>query len=184
MIQLPAGITAPTQPKQADLKQSKAKKTYSYKDYQITPLADFDIQAKVLARKDYHFDQGADLSPLDLALGWQKMSDQSIVDQIDFSQSGRWYRWHVDRFPISRREIETQSANIHMIPMDKTIERQLKRIKVGEIIHLTGQLVQARKADGFRWKSSLTRNDTGAKACELMMVHAVQKPNNSNLSKL
>jgi hypothetical protein len=36
-----------------------------------------------------------------------------------------------------------------------------------------GYLVEARGADGWRWRSSLTREDTGAGACELIWVESV-----------
>ena len=56
--------------------------------------------------------------PEDLALGWGRMSDSDVLAKIDITQSGRFYYWHVDDFPIPRREIETSSANMHMIPSD------------------------------------------------------------------
>ena len=46
------------------------------------------------------------------------MSDQeAVLQSIDISQSGRWYLvWTTRDFPIPRRAIETQSANMHMVP--------------------------------------------------------------------
>ena len=38
-------------------------------DYTITEVAKFRIKAKVLAKEKYYIDRGADLSPIDLALG-------------------------------------------------------------------------------------------------------------------
>jgi hypothetical protein len=39
---------------------------------------------------------------------------------------------------------------------------------------LRGFLVEARADDGWRWRSSLTRDDTGARACELVFVERVR----------
>jgi hypothetical protein len=144
--------------------------TFAYKEYSITPLAAFSLEARVLAREDYRFDRGASLAPVDLALGWGAMSDSQVLSQIQIRQSNRFYYWHVDAFPIPREAIETQSANMHMIPANDGIEAQLKRVQVGQLIKIEGYLVQANRPDGFYWKSSLTRNDTGAGACELVFV--------------
>jgi hypothetical protein len=142
--------------------------------YNITPVQSFSLEAMVLAAERYRFDRGAELVPVDLALGWGPMSDQSIVDRIDISQSGRFYFWHVSQFPIPRREIETHSANMHMIPADKLIEKRLKAVRVGQVISLEGYLVNVQGADGFRWHSSLTREDTGNGACELVWVEKLE----------
>lgn len=144
--------------------------SFNYHDYTITPLADFSIEARVLAKETYTFDRGASLSPIDLALGWGPMSDSGVLSQIRISQSNRFYYWHVDQFPIPREAIETHSANMHMIPADDAIEAQLKELHVGQIVKIEGYLVQANAKDGFYWRSSLTRQDTGAGACELVFV--------------
>jgi hypothetical protein len=143
---------------------------FTYHDYTITPLADFSIEARVLAKEAYTFDRGASLSPIDLVLGWGPMSDSGVLSQIRISQSNRFYYWHVDQFPIPREAIETHSANMHMIPADDVIEAQLKLVQVGQLVKIEGYLVQANTKDGFYWKSSLTRQDTGAGACELVFV--------------
>ncbi len=141
--------------------------------YKITPLESFKIEARVLAAEHYSFGREADVSPVDLALGWGSMSDEAVLNKIKISQSNRFYYWHVDEFPIPRREIETQSANMHMIPADAQIEKTLKSIRPGQIVKLSGDLVQVNASDGWYWKSSLTREDTGAGACEVIYVKSV-----------
>ncbi len=142
----------------------------AYHGYTLTPRARFDLSARVLARADYHFDAGADLAPTDLALGWQQMSDSAVLDHIRISQAHRFYYWSVRRFPIARRAIETESANMHLIPADDQVQRELRHVRVGDVITLDGYLVDAQRADGFVWRTSLTRDDTGAGACELVYV--------------
>jgi hypothetical protein len=138
--------------------------------YRITPLQSFSLEARVLASERYSFGREADLSPIDLALGWGAMSDSAVLADFDITQSGRFYYWHVQHFPIPRQEIETHSANMHMIAGTPAVERALKSVRVGQIVKLTGYLVEARAADGWTWRSSLTREDTGAGACELVWV--------------
>ncbi|MGZ8252192.1 MAG: hypothetical protein ACXW1P_07095, partial [Methylophilaceae bacterium] len=84
-----------------------------------------------------------------------------------------FYFWHVDAFPIPREEIETHSANMHMIPANSLVEKTLKSVRVGQVVSVSGYLVEAKAPDGWHWKSSLTRNDTGNGACELVLVKAI-----------
>ncbi|MDN8986103.1 hypothetical protein Q0P28_14495, partial [Staphylococcus aureus] len=62
-------------------------------NYEYKVLAQFEIEAKVLSRKDYSRDRGAEISPFDLALGWGVMSKKEVLDQIDISQGLRWYSY-------------------------------------------------------------------------------------------
>jgi len=49
----------------------------------------------------------------------------------------------------------------------------LLRIRAGQIVSLAGYLVEVRGPNGMRWRSSLTREDTGAGACELVWVETL-----------
>lgn len=163
----PPGVLAAAPPEQVDLDDGAV---LQRGDISLRMRAHFALTARVLAREDYRFDQGASLAPLDLAMGWGRMSDSAVLSQIDISQAARFYSWHVDRFPIPRREIEISSANMHLIPADEGVRRAMRRVRPGELIHLAGFLVDASRPDGWRWHSSLTREDTGDGACELIYV--------------
>ena len=95
---------------------------------------------------------------------------ESVLDQMDIWQSNRWYRWHVDRFPIPREEIETHSANMHLIPANDWIETLIDRARKGDIVELSGRLVRVDGDDGWHWISSLSRSDRGNHSCELVWV--------------
>lgn len=166
-VSLGPGVKVAEAPRQSFLNNADS---FEHENYKVTPLADFTMRAKVLSREDYMLDRESELSPIDLALGWQQMSDESVLSDIEISQSGRWYRWRVKQFPIPRRAIETQSANMHMVPADDIIASKLDDVVAGQIISLEGQLIKAEATDGWRWQSSLSREDTGANACELIYV--------------
>lgn len=161
------GVVAPDQPLQEEVEDDVL---FMYKGYTVHALAKFQARARVLSRKNYGSGREAELSPVDLALGWGPMSDEQILEKISISQSNRWYRWHVDDFPIPRREIERNSANMHFIPAGREIERVLKEVKKGHLVEFSGYLVKVEAPDRWRWVSSLTRDDTGNHACELVWV--------------
>ncbi|MHC9511970.1 hypothetical protein [Kangiella sp. M94] len=171
-VSLGPGVKAPDVPQQDKLDPPIK---FKHQEFTISKVAAFQIKAKVLAKENYHLGREADLSPTDLALGWGRMSDESILQHIDMSQSGRFYRWRVKSFPIPREEIETHSANMHLIPANDHIKNVIDDIREGEIIELSGSLVNVvSDTDGWRWNTSLTRNDTGSGACELIWVESLR----------
>ena len=165
----PPGVLVPEEPHQESLFSARS---WQAGKYQITPLADFQLRARVLHTEPYWFDRGADLSPVDLALGWGRMSDQSVVDQLSFWQGQRWYRYWArhSKFPLPLDEMSSHSANMHMIPSTPDIKDTLRAVRSGKLIQLNGYLVEARGPDGSTWRSSLSRTDTGTGACELVWV--------------
>ncbi|HEY6544870.1 MAG TPA: hypothetical protein VIZ64_08255 [Dokdonella sp.] len=147
---------------------------FEFAGFELTPLADFELEARVLSREDYTFGTESELSPTDLALGWGRMSDSAVIEQLEIGQSARFYhyRWR-DQPPIPAAEIVRSSANMHLIPADETVARDLARVRVGQLVDLRGRLVEARRADGWGWRSSLTREDSGGGACELVFVDSI-----------
>jgi hypothetical protein len=140
----------------------------------LTVRADYRITARILARERYHFDSLADLVPEDLALGWGPMSDNRILRAIDISQSNRFYYWRAQQSsPLPKDSIITHSANTHVIPQSKMVARQLSRLRPGQVVTLSGELVDGVRDDGTWIKTSLVRDDTGAGACEVLLVSDV-----------
>jgi hypothetical protein len=169
-VSQPPGILAPRQPLQQEIANPEP---FDFKGYRITPLASFEIEARVLSRERYRLGREADLSPIDLALGWGPMSAQEVIDQLEISQSNRYFRWHTDRLPLPAPTIARHSANMHIIPAADPIENELMKIRKGHIVRLGGYLIQANAPDGWRWRSSLTRSDTGGGACEIILVNRI-----------
>ena len=164
------GVLVKQQPVQVNLQPSG----FMLDDYRLTRKARFEIRARVLSKEPYYMSREADLSPMDLALGWGAMSDQAVLDQIDISQSGRWYR---TRYalppPIPERQVIYNSSNMHMIPAASDIERTLKKLRHGDVISIRGFLVDVDHDSGWRWRTSMSRQDTGAGACEIVYVESL-----------
>ncbi len=166
------GVLVAQTPQQFDIENAAA---IDFHNYQLTPLAGFKLEARVLGVERYRLGREADLSPVDLALGWGPMSDDSVLRQLRISQGNRfyYYSWS-DQPPIPLEQIIVHSANMHMIPADSTVEKQLDKVRPGSVVELEGQLVWARASDGWQWRSSLTRADSGNGACELVLVRSVR----------
>lgn len=147
----------------------------SVNGYQIHELEGYSGEFRILGQQQYSSGREAEFSPLDLAVGWGEMARPEIYSKVEVRQSNRWYYWHVNEFPIPRRDIETQSANMHIIPANAGVAAALKDLQPGDLVYLQGALVEIQSPDGWRWRSSLSREDTGSGACELMRVDQVIK---------
>jgi hypothetical protein len=164
------GVLVPVLPVQ----EETGTRTIPHGDYDLETRARFDLQARVLSRREYHFDRGADLVPVDLALGWGPMSDSSVLDRIDVRQSGRWFylSWEQPA-PLPETVAMGHSGNMHMIPANPGVETDLDDVGQGDLVRLSGYLVDANGPNGFTWKTSLSRDDTGDGSCELFYVERV-----------
>ena len=173
-ISHPAGVLTPEAPFQEDM-PDRGRESIEFKGCTLSAVAKFGVLARVLGTSRYRFGREGDLAPVDLALGWGRMSDTAVLDKLRVRQSGRFYYWTSRQFPIPRREIEQSSANMHIIPATKAVAADLKRIRRGHIVWFRGYLVNVSSdSDGWRWRTSGTRDDTGEGACELVFVRELR----------
>jgi hypothetical protein len=143
---------------------------FSRKGYEIEALARFDMDARVLSLQYYSTDREADLSPVDAVMGWGPMSRADIVNEFSIQQERRWCYWEAAEPTVTAEEVITNSANMHLIPADDTVLRTLGALRQFDIVRVRGYLVEVRANDGWTWTSSLTRNDTGNRSCEIVWV--------------
>ena len=163
------GQVAPSEPVQRPL---DAAGPIDFKDYVLTPRATFAIEARVLSTTRYRFDPGAGLAPYDFALGWGPMSDSDTLSRLEVTQGGRFYTLYPQAPDLDLAALMRHSSNMHLIPANDVVARLLASARVGHVIALEGRLVDASRADGYVWRTSLTRTDTGAGACELVLVES------------
>jgi hypothetical protein len=148
-----------------------APQTITRGEFQVIPQARFSAEVRVLGRERYRLGALADVAPLDIAVGWGPMSDSAVLADIDITQSGRFYFWHYDNEPpIPRHDIESHSANWHLVPANSGIWRKLSGLRVGDVVKLDGMLVNLQNPELGTMATSLSRDDTGAGACEIIYV--------------
>ena len=166
------GVLVPEAPRQARV---AGPVSFEFKGYQLTRRAAFDIRARVLSREDYRWGAETELSPMDLALGWGVMSDQAVLDRIEISQRSRWYFTKYDLpAPIPDPAIISHSSNMHMVPANDWVLSKLRDIRHGDVIRAKGFLIDVDHESGFRWRTSLSRNDTGNGSCELFYIERIE----------
>lgn len=132
--------------------------------WRVVAVADYALTARVLGNERYRFDALADIVPRDLALAWGPAARDDVQAQLKTWQSGRWLHWRTrgTRLPLARGVLTRSMANVHIVPIDDSVEHVLARTAPGE--------------DGARVvRSSRTRTDSGAGACEVLLVTAVRR---------
>ena len=176
-----AGIGAPIQKEAEGL----IKPDIEGYDTTITFLYSYEIEALVLSSKEYtDFNFGGKLASRDLGLAWGKVAEYNTKVDFHWRQANRWLTWRLN----SQEELDffggysgiTQNvSNNHAIALDPEIRKQINRIKKGDHIRLKGYLVNVDtvRADGatINWHSSVTREDEGDGACEVIYVTSVEK---------
>jgi hypothetical protein len=145
----------------------------------LTPKAHYKITGRVVSKRHYHMDWLSKLSPVDLAIAWGPFATKKYDDNLTYSHGDRYYSfWYSGEFDGDPKVIATHSANEHLIPANTFIAKVLKSIKVDEVVMLEGLLVNVEwideKLEVGNLSTSLTRDDTGAGACEIIYVTKVK----------
>jgi len=167
----------------APLQYRSNRSSWQHGQFTVEPLANFHLKARLLSSKHYPSGGNYGLSPVDFVLGWQEMSDSDFLRNVTIKHSHRSYRYRF-RFrhqhhnkrqseKIMRHTVSTRSANMHMIPAKKKIEKKLLSAQADDIISLHGHLVKIQHSNGWKWVSSLTRSDTGKNSCEVVWVERI-----------
>jgi hypothetical protein len=170
-IKVPAGlIVAKDPPKQIAIDKAES---FRLLDARVTPLAKFEFNARVISL-EWYSDRESTYSPVDLGIGWGKMSDSANIDAMDWSHGSRFlmYRW-ASKPPIASDEIIRSMANIHIVPANPYVLSKVSKLKFGQRVQGSGMLVRLDGDDGFYWTSSLTRDDTGNGACEVLYLESI-----------
>ena len=145
--------------------------------YQITGYA-AETSRKLLDQWDF-------LVPMDLALVWGPIADPAVLSHLKFHLSERyvsyWYDAGSPSFAVGK--LPSHIANNHLIPASEEVAEALARVAIGDLVTFQGKLVdlEIQDADGrqvFRARTSLSRDDVGSGACEIVWVESagVERP--------
>mgnify|MGYP001459842848 CR=1 FL=1 len=163
------GIPAPVQHAVSDVSE------WQVGEFKVIALAAYDVTARILAAKAYQDGRQGELSPVDLALGWGPMADDAVLGALNISQRDRWYFVSWRDAPITKAQVIENSANTHIMAATPAVSEMLMVLEPDQTVRLRGYLVEARAADGWSWKSSTSRSDTGDGSCELFWVEEVER---------
>ena len=143
------------------------------KDQSISVLQPFKGDFRILGSKQYTYDEQAKFSPIDYAVSWGLFAEPEIARHITVNQYDRYLNWRMDKVPVPEKQAMMMVSNMHIIPSNPEIAKQIKTVKRGDLVRLQGNLVEIKDKD-LVWTSSLTPTDTGDGACEVFRVDSIQ----------
>lgn len=142
--------------------------------WKLKPAAEYLLRGRVLGTKRYLSGFGSDLVPIDVAVGWGRMSDQAVLDQFSLSMGNRFFFYEWSEEPaIPLNEIMRSASNNHVIAANQEVAKTIRSLVPGHVVTMRGYLVNASFPDGSSWNSSLRRDDTGNGACEVFYVQSI-----------
>lgn len=143
------------------------------KNQSVNILQPYQGEFRILGRKDYQADREARFSPMDFAVSEGMLASKRYYPLIGVKQDNRYLTWDVKYLPLPADRMKELVSNIHIIPASPQIADLLKKVKPGDLVRMHGDLVEV-DDNGWTWKSSLSRDDVGDGACELMRVSAIE----------
>ncbi|WP_138429710.1 hypothetical protein [Fodinibius saliphilus] len=164
------GIVAPNTPVQETTFNSKK---ISYKDFILTPRANFKLEARVLSTKGYYFDKYSELTPFDVVFGWGPMSNETNLESLMVRQSDRSFYWEMARPPLEQQKMWQHAANMHLIGSTQKIRDKISSLRQGQVVKMKGVLVNVNSPDGWKLKTSLTRKDIGENSSEVVWIKSL-----------
>ena len=152
--------------------------TIDFKGVKITKLATYDITGVVLGMEYYYFGGGANrMSPEDLVLAWGPAATSKYSDDISVKIGGsdRFLNYSIkgDYYRDYKDTAGNYISNNHIIPINGRIKNILKKVRKGDVVQIVGYLVEC-KGDNWHWgPSSMSRTDSGAHACEIILAESI-----------
>lgn len=150
------------------------------KSQKISVLEPFQGEFRILGSKEYTDDAQAQFSPIDYAVTRGIFTEPEFARQISINQYDRYLNWKMAKPPIPPRLATQLVSNMHIIPANPEVAKQIKQVKRGDLVQIQGDLVQINAKD-LVWKSALDWNGIGDGACKLIRVDSIQWVEKQNI---
>jgi hypothetical protein len=157
--------------------------------YNLTPLYSYDISGLVVHRLDYNtwysLSRTDKLFTTDLCIIWgENLKSKAYQNKsLSVKQDFRFCLFsYGGDLVFNGREV----SNNHLLVNNKEVAVVLKKVSVGDQVRIKGYLVnvEAKALDGktekmaewkdMRWQTSVTREDSGGGACEIIYATSLQ----------
>ena len=164
------------EPVQSPTRKQPFNAVYEDVEYKVEPEYEYELYGMIVSYRHHngdsrmHFQADDHLNMLDVCVIWGDNTRNPDLAKIDFwngiftcvVQTRDQQAW--DAFDMY------QLSNNHLISADDYIRSQVRDIRVGDQIHITGYLASYSNEGGGKRGTSTTRLDTGDGACETLFV--------------
>jgi hypothetical protein len=119
----------------------------------ITPKFEINGTVRVIAKNRYWFEDMSHMSPMDLLLSWDRMSDEDLLTRMLVKIDDRSYSVQMTKPPYQRGNIHQHLMMTHAIPATEQIQDKLTSIRRGQLVSFTGYIVDIQNRIGTEWIS-------------------------------
>ena len=148
----------------------------------IRGLAAFESTTLVLKKTQYDVDLDQDpmseFAPEDMVMAWGRAGLKASRDGVSIAQGRRRYAWTAGGVAWSQPDVKRfgqETANWHLVPANDEVAGRIADVDVGDVVEIKGELVSLALKNGTIARSSLTRDDDGDGACEIVRVVSIRK---------
>ena len=147
-------------------------------EYTIEPMAEYEISGLIVSQLtngdflDYFHDDWKDyLNTKDICVIWGENAQTDNYQEMKFrTKSWTCEYWYPNR-EVGSRFKPNQFSNNHLLTSSSRINQEIKKAKRGDQIRISGFLARYSHSNGeFKRGTSLTREDRGNGACEVIWV--------------
>ncbi|MBK1716193.1 hypothetical protein [Thiocystis violacea] len=151
-------------------------------EYRIEPQFDYELDGVVVSLHDsdafwdiYHFKDWKDFINIrDLCVVWGENVANGVFREMHYKNT-TWTCWiSTNDSATAQRFGWDQLSNNHLLSHDAYLQKAIKSARIGDQIHLRGQLASYSHAGGFQRGTSTNRTDTGNGACETIHIQDFQ----------
>ncbi len=140
----------------------------------ITPHHQVEGKVRVVANKNYWFDDLKFISSVDLLFGWDRMSDENLLKKMLVKINERAYHVQMTKPPFQRTNIHEHLLMVHAIPANEEISEKLHSIRRGQIVAFSGFLVDIEDRIGNQWSSPVNENGPVQKSSQWMWIEKLE----------
>ncbi|SMO66793.1 hypothetical protein [Gracilimonas mengyeensis] len=133
------------------IESARWEKPFEFKGATLTPKKKIAAKVRVIKKEPYYFDDFTEFSPMDVLVGWNELSDERNLEFIYFSLQDRSYEVELTRPPLEVSTIHRESDLWHLIPSSSKIKDQIKEIRNGHVISISGMLVDIDTSGEFNF---------------------------------
>ena len=119
----------------------------------LEPRARYKVAGRVLSYAHYYLEDAAELAPVDLALGWDRLALAQAPKGVTFDHGNRFYHFYIaqSEHSIDANYVYLHSSNIHLIPANQTLKKLILSLRSNELIELSGYLVDVTNPQRPDW---------------------------------
>jgi len=161
------GVIVNSQPKVEAVNRTA---TFDIKNATLIPKYQIEGTIRVIAKKSYWFDNKRHISPTDLVLGWNRMSDDKLLRKLLITIDDRSYDVQMAKPPSMRGTIHEYVLMAHAIPATERIREKLATVRRGQFISFSGFIVDVRTKDEKSWVSPVRDGKPAVRSAQWIWI--------------